>query len=92
MDNMDNVVVGKMLKVEVKPSVELQEMVLVALDEIVRAVNDFSPAALEVVSHWYGMRWSREELERQQKRHDAEFERLLDGMKEMNGRFAGMKG
>lgn len=89
MDNMDNVVVGKMLKVEVKPSVELQEMVLVALDEIVRAVNDCSPAALDVVSHWYGKRWAREELERMQKKHEEEFVKLMDGMK---GQFMDSKG
>lgn len=81
MDNMENVVVGKMLKVEVKPSVELQEMVLVSLDEIVRAVNDCSPAALDVVAHWYGQRWAREELERMQKKHEEEFVKLMDGMK-----------
>lgn len=89
MDNMDNVVVGKMLKVAVMPSVELQELVLVALDEIVRAVNDCSPEALEAVAHWYGKRWAREELERMQMRHEEEFVKLMDGMK---GQFMDRKG
>ena len=87
MDNgnkVSNVVIGQMLKVEVNPGVGLQEMVLVALDELVRGVNGCSAEALEAVAHWYGKRWAREEYERLQLNHERQFKEALKGLEKVN--------